>query len=218
MRRSLVVLGASAGGIEALSSILRGLPRDFPASVCAVVHLSADSPGVLDIILRRASELPVVAVSRKEGLRPGVVFVPVPDRHLIVEPALVCAYRGPKENRFRPAVDPLFRSAAQTFGPRAIGVVLTGGLDDGTAGLWTIKQLGGVAIVQDPAEALVPSMPRSAQAHVAIDHCVPLAGLPALLTQLVTEDLVEAQGYAVAEPLDIEVNIAKEHSPIRAGV
>jgi two-component system chemotaxis response regulator CheB len=137
---------------------------------------------------------------------------------MIVEPSLVCATRGPKENRFRPAVDPLFRSAAQTYGPRVIGVILTGDLDDGTAGLWAVKQLGGTAIVQDPADALVPSMPESARKHVRIDHSVALADLPALLTRLVAEDLSEAGGYKVSEPIDIEVNIARHDSPLQAGI
>jgi two-component system chemotaxis response regulator CheB len=208
-------MGASSGGIEALSAIAAALPKHFEAAICAVVHMSPDSPGILDQIIRRVSRLPVRAVASREPLRPGCFYVPTPDRHMIVEPSLVCATRGPKENRFRPAVDPLFRSAAQTYGPRVIGVILTGDLDDGTAGLWAVKQLGGTAIVQDPADALVPSMQQSACKHVRIDHDVALADLPALLARLVAEDLSEAGGYTVPEPIDIEVNIARHDSPLQ---
>jgi two-component system chemotaxis response regulator CheB len=130
----------------------------------------------------------------------------------------VIATRGPKENRFRPAVDPLFRSAAQTYGPRVVGVILTGGLDDGTAGLWTVKQLGGIAVVQDPEDALVDSMPRNACAYVDVDHCVPLSRIPALLVRLTTEDIAEAGGYTVPEPTRIEVEIAREEAALQAGV
>lgn len=112
MHRDLVVIGGSTGGIEALSAIA-ALPKDFPAAVCAVVHMASDSPGILDQIIARVSKLPVLAVTSKRELRPGCLYLPVPDRHLIVEQSVVCATRGPKENRFRPAVDPLFRSAAQ---------------------------------------------------------------------------------------------------------
>jgi two-component system chemotaxis response regulator CheB len=218
MRRNLIAIGASAGGIDAISAILNALPADFPASICVVVHLSPDSPGVLDVVLRRASALPVVAVTHREMLRPGTVYVPVPNQHLIVEPSLVRASHGPKENRFRPAIDPLFRSAAQTFGPRAVGVVLTGGLDDGTAGLWAIKQCGGVAVVQDPADALVPSMPRSAQTYVAVDNSVPHAENPTLLLQLAHEDQQRAGGYTAPQSLDVEVNIAKQDAALMAGI
>ncbi len=126
--------------------------------------------------------------------------------------------RGPRENRFRPAGDPLFRSAAQVFGPAAIGVVLTGNLDDGTAGLWAIKQLGGIAVVQDPADAECPSMPANAQRHVAVDHVVPLREMAALLLQLTTESLAEAEPAAAPAPMEVEVNIAKGHNPVDAGV
>lgn len=218
MRRHLVVIGASAGGIEALRTIIRGLPADFPASVCAVVHMASESPGILDSILNRAGRLPARCVQTWEPLAPGTIYVPRPDHHLLVEPGRLVAGRGPKENRFRPAVDPLFRSAAQTYGPRVIGVILTGSLDDGTAGLWTVKQLGGIAVVQDPADALVPSMPINACAHVQVDHCVPLREIAGLLVRLATEDIAEAGGYTVPEPVRIEVSIARADPALEAGV
>src|SRR4051794_15988643 len=171
----LVVIGTSGGGIEALRELAAGLPADFPAPIAVVMHTSPQAPGILPDILQRAGALPAVNAKNGERLRPGTIYVPPPDHHLLIEPGRVRISRGPRENRFRPAIDPLFRSAAQVYGPGAIGVLLTGSLDDGTAGLWAIKRLGGVAIVQDPADALFPDMPRSAIEHVEVDHVVPLA-------------------------------------------
>ncbi|MGH8665545.1 MAG: chemotaxis protein CheB [Burkholderiales bacterium] len=218
MRRNLVVVGASAGGIDALRRVVAGLPADFPAALCAVIHVSHDAPGILDRILQRAGSLPAVMVKDEERLRDGVIYVPRPDHHLIVEPARLCATRGPKENRFRPAVDPLFRSAAQTYGPQVIGVILTGALDDGTAGLWTVKQLGGVAVVQDPDDAEARSMPQSACEHVRVDYCVPLRRIASLLVELATQDIAEAGGYSVPESINIEVEIAKENAALELGI
>lgn len=135
-----------------------------------------------------------------------------PDRHLLVEPGRVRVTRGPKENRFRPAIDPLFRSAAQVFGPAAIGVVLTGNLDDGVSGLWTIKQLGGTAVVQDQRDAQFPSMPAQAARHVAVDYSVPLYQIGGLLTQLSAAALGE-RAPEVDASLGLEVSIAKNESP-----
>jgi two-component system, chemotaxis family, protein-glutamate methylesterase/glutaminase len=218
MKRDLVVIGASAGGIDALRALLPEIPRDFPAAICAVLHMAPNSPGILHEIFGRAGKLPAKMVTGVERLRPGQLYLPAPDHHLIVEPSLVRSTQGPRENRFRPAIDPLFRSAAQTYGPRVIGIILTGGLDDGTAGLWTIKQMGGIAIVQDPTEALVASMPQNALHHVSVDHCVPLAAIPELLARLVAEDLSQREGYTVPEPVNIEVKIAKDGEALEAGV
>jgi two-component system chemotaxis response regulator CheB len=118
--------------------------------------------------------------------------------------------RGPRENRFRPAIDPLFRSAAQTYGPRVVDVILTGYLDDGTAGLWTVKQLGGTAVVQDPADAVVPFMPLNAVTHVKVDYCLPLREIAPLLVTLTTEAAEEEGAFQVPKEVEIEVNIAKE--------
>src|SRR3954465_1951842 len=177
----IVVIGTSGGGLDALRTIVPDLPADFPAPIAIVMHTAPDSPGVLADILARVGRLPATSVTAAERLRPGTIYVAAPDYHLVIEPGRIRGTKGPKENRFRPAIDPLFRSAAQVFGPGAIGVVLTGNLDDGTAGLWAIKQLGGTAIVQDPADALFPSMPRSALRHVNVDHVVPIAGVAPLL-------------------------------------
>jgi two-component system chemotaxis response regulator CheB len=141
-----------------------------------------------------------------------------PDHHLLIEPGVVRATRGPKENRFRPAIDPLFRSAAQTYGPRVIGVILTGYLDDGTAGLWTIKKLGGTAVVQDPNDAVIPFMPQNALAHVDVDYCLPLDEIAPLLVRLTTAATDEKGVYPVPKEVQIEIDIAKEQKALDAGV
>jgi two-component system, chemotaxis family, protein-glutamate methylesterase/glutaminase len=216
--RRIVVIGASSGGIEALRHVVAGLPADFPAAVCAVVHTAAESPGVLDAILARAGAVPASTAVNGQRLKAGHIYVAPPDHHLLVEPGLLVVTRGPKENRFRPAIDPLFRAAAQVFGPAAIGVVLTGSLDDGTAGLWAIKQLGGIAIVQDPADASFPSMPESAIRHVAVDHVRSLHEIAPLLVRTVAAPVDERAAPSASEHLDIEVHIAKERNPVDAGL
>ena len=183
----IVVIGASAGGIDALRTIVGGLPADFAPAIFVVLHSAPNSPGVLASILQRAGRLAAVVVRSRQAIREGTIYVAAPDRHLVVDTNWAIATRGPKENHFRPAVDPLFRSAAQTFGPGVIGVILSGGLDDGSAGLLTVKQHGGTTIVQDPATALYPSMPLSALSRVDVDHCVPAEDIAPLLIRLARE-------------------------------
>ena len=138
-KKDIIVIGASAGGIEALRVLVGGLPEDFPASIFVVVHVSPQTPSLLHEILTRAGRLPAVSAHDHQEIRPGHIYVAPPDHHLLIERGgYVRLTRGPKENRFRPAVDPLFRSAARVYGPRVVGVILSGGLDDGTAGLWAV--------------------------------------------------------------------------------
>jgi two-component system chemotaxis response regulator CheB len=214
----LVVIGTSSGGIEALRELTAALPADFPASIAIVMHTSPQSPGVVHEILSRSGPLPAVSPRTRERLKPGTIYVAPPDHHLVVEPGHLRLTKGPKENRFRPAIDPLFRSAAQVYGPLAIGVILTGNLDDGTAGLWTLKQLGGTAIVQDPEGAMFPSMPQSAIAFVKVDHIVPLEDIAPLLVRLTTAPAMPAAPAPLPHPVEVEVNIAKEEDPLRAGL
>jgi two-component system chemotaxis response regulator CheB len=213
----LVVIGASAGGVDAIASVAAGLPPDFGAPICLVVHTGADSPGMLHRVLHHAGPLPADVVRESEPLRPGRFYVAPPDRHILVEPGIVIATRGPKENNARPAIDPLFRSAAQVYGPRVIGVVLTGNLDDGTAGLRTIKQLGGLAIVQDPDAAESPSMPASALRRVSVDYCVPLPDIGPLLTRL-TRESVHDRPVPESKLVAAEVGIAKGENSLHAGI
>jgi two-component system, chemotaxis family, protein-glutamate methylesterase/glutaminase len=193
--RDIVVVGASAGGVQALRLVVQGLPRDFAASVLVVVHIPPTGDSILPALLTKAGALTATHARNGERLERRRVYVAPPDHHLLVQPhkRLAVSRRGPRENGFRPAIDPLFRTAARSHGPRVIGVVLTGALDDGTLGLAHIKENGGVAIVQDPIEAVFPSMPRSAIDHVDVDHVVPVAAMPALLARLVGEPLEGAR-------------------------
>jgi two-component system chemotaxis response regulator CheB len=214
----LVVIGASAGGVEALRTLASMLPADFPAPICVVVHTSAHAPGVLDAILTRAGALTATNAVNGERLQPGHIYVAPPDFHLVIEPGILRVTKGPRENRFRPAIDPLFRSAGQVYGPGAIGVILTGSLDDGTDGLWAIKQLGGRTIVQDPLDALFPSMPQSALDHVNVDVVVPLVEIAPTLVQLTAAAVEAAVPPYIPHRLQIEVKIAMEENPIVAGL
>ena len=158
--RDIIVIGASIGGLDALCKLLRELPRDLPASIFVVMHVGEAS--ALGRILNRCGAMPVVEAREGEKIERGRAYVAPSDRHLLLNNGQISLSRGPRENRHRPAIDPLFRSAARAYRERVIGVILTGGLDDGSAGLFAIKNRGGIAMVQDPREALDSSMPRSA--------------------------------------------------------
>jgi two-component system chemotaxis response regulator CheB len=150
--------------------------------------------------------------------RPGRIYVAPPDRHLVVEPGYIRVTRGPKENRFRPSVDVLFRSAALAYGSQVIGVVLTGSLDDGAAGLYAVKERGGIAIVQDPFEALYPSMPKAAMKAVTVDHCVSVTEMGSLLVRLTNETVEEEAGNPPDDKMEIEVGVAREDNAFEQGV
>jgi two-component system, chemotaxis family, protein-glutamate methylesterase/glutaminase len=177
--------------VEALQRLVARLPKNFPAALFVVLHLAPEGTSVLPNILTRAGKLPASHPRDKEPIRMGHIYVAPQDHHLLIENGKVRLSHGPKENRHRPAVDPLFRSAARWYGPRTIGIVLTGSLDDGTAGLQAIKKRGGVAIVQDPADAVYSDMPRSAMEFVPVDHVAPVDSIPELLQQLVHAHVAE---------------------------
>ena len=206
--RDIIVMGASAGGLSAFNRIIKQLPEHLNAAVFIVWHLSPYTTSILPEILNRAGKLQAKHPVDGESIQPGKIYVAPPDRHLLLEPGQVRLTKGPKENRFRPAVDPLFRSAAYAYGSRAIGVVLSGALDDGTAGLWTIKDRGGIALVQDPADAEQPSMPASALKNVEIDHCLPISEIPPLLVTLTQQVVQEESRIPVSKQLGIETKIA----------
>jgi two-component system chemotaxis response regulator CheB len=209
MKDRIFVIGASHGGIEALSQLIRQLPADFPAPVFIVQHIDASSPGMLPKILGRAGRLPAVHARNTEIFEKSRIYVAPADQHMLVQRGYIRLSQGPRENHTRPAIDPLFRSAAIAYGPAVVGVVLTGHLDDGTAGLMAIKDRGGIAVVQEPSEAAAPSMPRSAQANVCIDHCCKLAEMGDLLVTLAYDDLGPPEPGAHDKLIGIETRIAE---------
>lgn len=206
--RNIIVIGCSVGGVEALQMLASGFPKNFRASIFVVMHVAPQATSVLPGILNRAGALPASHPRDGEGFRAGHIYVAPPDHHLLIEPGRIRTIRGPKENRHRPAVDPLFRSAARYYGRRAIGVVLTGALDDGTAGLLSIKRRGGIAVVQDPDEALSGDMPRSAIENVAVDYVVPLDQIPNLLIELAGQEVAQ-NGTGKSSRLTKETQVAE---------
>ena len=182
-RHDLIVIGASAGGVEALRQLVAGLPRDLPASVVAVLHLPAGGTSVLPAILDRAGPLPARPAEDGAELEPGTIYVAVPDCHVQVDDGHLRVAGGPRENGHRPAIDPLFRSAAYSYRERTIGVILSGALDDGTLGLRTIKAHGGMTIVQDPESALHPGMPTAAIRSVPPDRVLTPEQIAAALAE-----------------------------------
>ncbi|MGY1606746.1 chemotaxis protein CheB [Geodermatophilus sp. SYSU D00700] len=207
-RRDLVLVGASAGGVEALRTLLGTLPVDFPAAVLVVLHIPSTGRSALPEILGRVCPLPVHRAVDGAPLRSGVVTVAVPDHHLLVVEDRLMLSRGPRENGHRPAVDALFRSAARAAGPRVVAVVLSGALDDGTAGTIAVRERGGVCVAQDPEDALHPSMPAHAIEEAAVDHVAPAAKMGPLLLDLVTEEVV-VDPPAVTELMDKEAAMAE---------
>jgi len=207
-KHDVIVIGASAGGVEALTALTKDLPANLPAAIAVVLHLAPQIPGMLDSILSRLSLLPATQATHGMPFEEKHIYTPRPDHHLLIEDHRLRVIHGPKENRYRPSVDVLFRSAAVAYGPRVIGVILTGSLDDGTAGLLAIKRRGGLAVVQDPDDALYAGMPRSAIQHVNVDFCLPLAEIPALLTRLTSEPAEADEAYPVTEDMQREVRIA----------
>lgn len=212
----IIVIGVSAGGVNALQILVRLLPANLQSAVFVVMHMSPDGPGLLPQILNAAGSLSASFGKDGEQFLMGRIYVAPPDHHMLIEaPDVIRVTRGPKENRFRPAIDPLFRSAALAFGARVAGVILTGKLDDGTAGLAAVKRRGGIAIVQDPIEAFAPSMPRSALRHVTVDHCVVLEKMAPLLAALSNGEKIANHGTTEEQPmadeLAFEVDMASLH-------
>jgi two-component system chemotaxis response regulator CheB len=183
--RDIVVVGASAGGVEALRDLIGRLPANLPAAVLVVLHMGR-TQSLLPKILQRASLLPVTQAGHGDTIQSGRVYAASPDHHLIVVDGSIGLSHGPTVNGLRPAIDPLFQSAAQSYGHRVLGVILTGGGDDGTAGLGEVKRAGGLAVVQDPEEALHPSMPQNAIEFVEVDHVMTLAEIAALIQREAT--------------------------------
>ena len=214
------MLGASAGGVESLKDVVSELPADFPAAICVVLHVPAFQPSNLPHILTNCGRLPAAHPADGTKLEAGHIYVAPPDHHLLVDGDRLAVKKGPKENRFRPSIDALFRSVAYHYGPRAIAVVLSGALDDGTSGLWSVKRLGGVAIIQEPSDARFESMPKSALEYVVPDHQLRAREIGPLLTRLVQEKHASAPpaDSAVRAQMEMEIKIAEEDDAFRKGV
>jgi two-component system chemotaxis response regulator CheB len=204
----IIVIGASAGGVEALEVLVRGLPPDLPAALFVVLHIPADAPSVLPAILSRRGRLPATHPADGEEIKNGHIYVAPPDHHLVVERDKVRVVKGPRENRHRPSVDVLFRSAAVAYGPSVIGVILSGTMDDGVVGLQSVKACGGVAVVQDPEDALYSSMPENALEKVSVDFKVPAIRMGRLLGRLISQAAPEGE-YKVPHRMKIEDDLAK---------
>ena len=217
----IVVMGASAGGVSALMMLVSKLPPAFPWAILVVQHIG-NHPSVLPKLLSSRGPLPAAHAQHEEPIMAGKIYVAPPDRHLLVEGGHIRLSKGPKEHFTRPAIDPLFLSAALAYGSRAVGVIVTGTLEDGTAGLQAIKQCGGVAVVQDPDDAQESEMPRSALKYVCVDHCVPISRMAGVLVSLTgrnpvnatirtPEHLVHEQALALAQgnPMDHLTAIAQ---------
>ena len=183
----IVVIGASAGGVDALEQVVSRLPRALPAPVLVVLHLGRTQKSLLHRILDQAGPLPAREATDGEALQPGVIYVAQADRHLMTDARAMRITSGPKENHSRPSIDVLFRSAAYHFGARAIGIVLSGLLSDGSLGLYAIKRLGGIAVIQDAEEAAYSDMPLNAMRRVDVDYAMPASEIGPLLAALMQQ-------------------------------
>ena len=204
--RDVIAIGSSTGGVDALKRICSGLPGDLAAAVFVVLHMRADGPNLLAEILQTQSSLSVRLAVDGEPVERGCIYVAAADRHLLIIDDFIRLGRGPRENLTRPAIDPLFRSVAASYGPRAIGLVLTGELNDGAAGLGDLKRCGGVTVVQSPADAQASEMPASALQASDVDYRAPLSQLPDVLTYLVGQPA--GPRPLVPRAIELEVDIA----------
>jgi len=209
--QSIVVIGASAGGVETLRQVVSTLPAHLPCAVLITLHIGANK-SELPGLLSRAGALPASHPSHGERIQPGKIYIAPPDHHMLVEQGRIALTRGPRENRARPAIDPLFRSAAIAHGAGAIGVILTGGLNDGTAGLFEIKAMGGRTVVQTPEDAINAEMPQSALDHVQVDHVRPASEIGRLLGDLVGDETYGAAASVVSQQ---EIDVSTEYTSER---
>ncbi|MBV9183942.1 MAG: chemotaxis protein CheB [Acidobacteria bacterium] len=218
-RKDIIVIGASAGGIDALKILVATLPKDLKAAIFITVHVAPYSMGILPEILERSGAVAATNAKDWEPIQQARIYVAPPDYHLLFEKeGYVRITRGPRENRFRPAIDPMFRAAAYCFGPRVIGVILTGWLDDGTAGLRAVRERGGTTIVQHPDDAFAPSMPLNAIKYVEVDHILGIKDVAPMLVHLTDTPAAEEVKRPVPEELEIEVKIAKEGGSLESGI
>jgi two-component system chemotaxis response regulator CheB len=208
--KNVIVVGASSGGVRALQELVRGFPETLPAAVFVVLHSSPDGPALLGQILNTTGPLPASNAVDGEHVECGRVYVAPPDSHLVCHNGAVHLWRGPKENLHRPCINVTFRSAAAEYGARVIGAVLTGMQDDGTAGLWSVRQSGGTVMIQSPSDAEYPDMPRNVMKHVTVDYSVAVSEMGKLMAKLVCES-IQKEGEKIQE-----VNGMERQEPILA--
>jgi len=221
MKKSkVIVIGSSAGGVIALKELITALPADFEVPIFVVQHIAPQVHSYLPEILNHSGGLKARHPEDGEKIRNGHIYIAPPDHHLLIEDDRILVKKGPKENRFRPSVDALFRSAAYTYKKGVIGVILTGMLDDGTSGMWAINHLEGITIVQDPLDAMYRSMPQSVLEHVDVDYIVPLAYIPELLVGLTDIEMEEApiEEDKNKELMKIEIDIAAQQNSFEKGI
>ncbi|WP_353718936.1 chemotaxis protein CheB [Dyadobacter sp. 676] len=218
-KRKVIVIGSSAGGVNAVRELAAMLPRNFEAAIFVVQHVQSETKSFLPKILSDAGPLKATHAINGELITDGHIYVAPPDHHMLLDGSWIIISKGPKENNFRPSIDATMRSAAYWYGPDVIGVILTGRLSDGTSGLWTIKEMGGIAIVQDPADASFASMPESVLAAMEVDYQVKLRDLGALLTNLVQSDRAgKTRVFPDKDRLKTEIAIAAQKSAFENGI
>lgn len=218
--RDIIVVGASAGGVIALKEFVHSLPKDFEGAVFIVLHIPPYSESRLPWILSKVSHLEAIHPRDGDEIEKGKIYVAPADHHLLLEYGKVLVKRGPKENRFRPAIDTLFRSAAYVYGSRVIGIILSGMLDDGASGLWTVKQCGGITIVQQSGDAEQAQLPQNVQEFVEVDYAVAAADMGPLLAGMVKEPAPEKFRFSREElnRLEVEVIIAAKDNAFEMGI
>jgi two-component system chemotaxis response regulator CheB len=219
-KRDIIVVGASAGGVTALVDLVQSIPKDINAAIFIVLHIPSSSPSSLPAILSKAGLLNAVHPKDGQLVKPGRIYVASPDHHMLLEDKRVLIKKGPKENRFRPSIDALFRSAAYVYGPRVIGIVLSGVLNDGTSGLWSVKRLGGITIIQEPGDADFPGMPLNVLDYVKVDYTVAASKMGVLLSKLTKEQALRKPGISKKEMdfLKMEVVISKQDNAFAMGI
>ncbi|HSV10734.1 MAG TPA: chemotaxis protein CheB [Hanamia sp.] len=219
-QRDIIVIGASAGGVEALTLLVKNLPEKINASIFIVLHIPPYSRSFLPQILGKVTSIPVSHPKDGEKIEQRHIYVAPPDHHILIEEDRVVVKKGPKENRFRPSIDALFRSAAYIYENRVIGVVLTGALDDGASGLWTIKRFGGKALVQQPDEAAFPEMPLNVLQYVDVDYILPVANIGMMMETLTNEKASPVPYISKEEKelLKMEVTISTRDNAFELGI
>jgi two-component system, chemotaxis family, protein-glutamate methylesterase/glutaminase len=220
-KQDIIVIGASAGSVPTLKTFVASLPPDFQGSIFIVVHIPANSQSVLPDILNKVSSIPAKHPYDGEMIKPGTIYIAPNDHHMIVQSDTISITHGPKENRFRPSIDALFRSAAYTFRERVIGVILSGYMDDGISGLWNIQRMGGTIIIQDPEDTEHPQLPLNVLEHLKVDYQLNGIDLGPIISGLVKKDPPKQKNKFSEDELKLmrnEIIIATKGNAFELGI